>query len=102
MRFEHAGNAVYVDYHGADFHTGAAHLEHDALRSNALEELQVVRFTITRTQALNLALLEKAADQIRKSLGLRDDRRIGDLAERRRRLHRSLLAASFGNLGKMA
>lgn len=101
MRFEHAGKAVYVDYHGADFHTGATHLEHDALRANALEELRIVRFTITRTQALNLALLEKAADQIRKSLGLRDDRRIGDLAERRRRLHRSLLAASFGNLGKM-
>lgn len=101
MRFEHAGKAVYVDYHGADFHTGATHLEHDALRANALEELQIVRFTITRTQALNIALLEKTADQIRKSLGLRDDQRIGDLAERRRRLHRSLLAASFGNLGKM-
>lgn len=91
MLFVYGGRTVAVDYHGRVPHEGEGNLHHDALRSNAFQDLKIPRYTLTSRQLFNDALLEKAANQIAGSLGWRSRTCLEDVRLRRVKLRRELL-----------
>lgn len=97
MLFSYRRRKVIVDYHGGAFHGGERSLHHDALRSNAFQDLGIPNFTLTKQQLIDDALLEKTALQIADCLGFRSRSRIDDAFARRKKFRCELL---FGVLSE--
>lgn len=84
---------VLVDYHGESYHSAEPSIHHDALKLNAYGDLRLPYFALTKRQVFDFVLLEKTAEQIRSSLGMRFRTEVRDYRMRRRSLHQKLLGA---------